>query len=133
MTDEWLTDEFGKRYRMQGNVRVYETLITVSGGISVPESQLAAYNRLKSAAAEREREQQKNAAPLKACPFKDGANPSCRADCLLRTKHGCSIVFLVDRAPTAAQAEGRSCPFNPYMCRGAGCELWRGGCALTAI
>ena len=131
--DEWLTDDSGKRYRMRGNVREYEMMITVGGGISIPESQLSAYNRGKAEAAEREREQQRKAVPLKACPFKTGANPSCRADCALRTAHGCSIVFLVDRAPTAAQAEGRSCPFNPYMCRGAGCELWRGGCALTAI
>ena len=56
--DEWLTDEFGKRYRMRGNVREYEMMITVGGGISIPESQLSAYNRGKAEAAERERKAQ---------------------------------------------------------------------------
>ena len=131
--DEWLTDEFGKRYRMRGNVREYEMQITVGGGITIPESQLDAYNRMKVETAEREREERRKAAPLKACPFKSSLSAACRADCMLRTEHGCSIVFLVDRAPLEAQPAGRSCPFNPYMCRGEGCELWSGGCVLTAI
>ena len=66
--DAWLTDEYGRRYKMVGNVREFEPTITVGGGISIPESQLSAYNRGKAEAAEREREQQRKAVPLKACP-----------------------------------------------------------------
>ncbi len=131
--DEWKVDEFGKRYRMQGNIREYETMITVDGGITIPESQLAAYNRMKAEAADLARAKQEKAVPMKACPFKNGMSTECRADCMLRTAHGCAIVYLVDRAPISAQPSGRSCPFNPNMCRGEGCELWSGGCVLTAI
>ncbi len=134
MNAEWLTDEQGRRFRWIGKgIKEYEMMVSVAGGISIPESQLEEYNRMRAEAARQEREKQQKAVPLKACPFKNGVDMACRADCMLRTVHGCAIVYLVDRAPTAAQASGKSCPFNPYMCRGEGCELWRSGCVLTAI
>ena len=131
--DEWLVDETGKRYRMRGNIKEYEMMVTVGDGISIPESRLAEYNRMKEKNAERQREDQRPAATMKSCPFKNGINATCRADCMLWTPHGCSIIYLVGHAPKMARTEGRSCPFNPYMCKGANCELWSNGCVFTAI
>ena len=123
---EWQTDQLGRRYRMIGNCKEYETMITVGGGITIPESQLAEYNSMKKETSKRPEEDKKE-----VCPFSAAIDKSCREDCALRVKVGCSIAFMVDRRPSC-QTAGKRCPINSQNCR-PDCALYKNGCVLTAI
>lgn len=117
---EWKTDEFGKRYRMIGNIKEYEMMIRVDGGFEIPESQLAAYNASKIK--EPPHEETKS---LGRCPFKNGLDTGCRSDCALYTDRGCKIVNKALKTETA----GKYCPFSPYPCS-TDCCLYDGGCTV---
>lgn len=124
MTDEWLTDEQGRRYRMIGPVKEYEPTIRING-VDIPKSELEARPRQAASPVK------VAAAPAPFCPFGSGLTNECRVSCALYTVHGCSIGYLVDRAPSV-DTQGKSCPFSPYKCR-PDCGLYHKGCALTAI
>ena len=129
--DEWQIDEQGRRFRMVGKVKEYEMTYRI-GGVEVPASQLEEFHRRN-----RETEAARRAAEIaepkitERCPFVSGAATTCKADCALRTAHGCALVYLIDRKP-ATTTTGRSCPFSPYRCTDD-CALNQGGCVLAAI
>lgn len=118
---EWKTDEFGKRYRMIGNIKEYEMMIRVDGGIEIPESQLAAYNANK-VKEERCHVVQES---FGRCPFKNGLATACRSDCALFDTKGCKFVIKLLKTDTA----GKSCPFSSYKCSKE-CRLYDGGCTV---
>ena len=127
--DEWKVDELGKRYRMIGNCKEYEP--TING---IPQSVFFASQRAQreQTEAERARQRAKPPAPQPRCPFSDGLNQNCAGKaCALHTAHGCSLAYLVDRAP-AVDTAGKRCPFSVYACTDR-CSLYKNGCVLTAI
>lgn len=126
---EWEVDEKGRRFRMVGPIREYEMTVSVDG-FEVPESELAEYNERKRAAAAPA--PAPAPAPAERCPFSSSLSGACNARCALRTAHGCSLAFLVDRAPSVDTA-GKKCPFSPYPCTER-CALYQQhGCVLTAF
>lgn len=133
---EWQIEEkTGKRYRMIGNVKEYEMLVTI-GGISVPESQVEAFNARNKAAAEARREAERKAAeeqpPQRNCPFKDGMHTTCTGEKCAFYFTGCTLAQI--GAP-ARDTAGRVCPFDRYghKCR-EDCALYNGGtCSIMRL
>lgn len=125
---EWQIDEQGRRFRMIGNVKEYEMTVHVDG-MEIPESELAEYNERKRAAAA---PTPAPAPTAESCPFAGGLAGDCNKRCALWTAHGCSLAFLVERAPSV-DTVGRKCPFSNYPCTER-CALYQQhGCVLTAI
>lgn len=137
---EWLEeiDPFTKavkRYRMVGNVKEYEMMVTIDG-CQVPESQVEAFNKRK-----KERQEQKQAElkaqqaqqPTYSCPFNgNGLNPVCRAaECAFFKDNNC-IIRQIKTDPM--QTEGKRCPVSMYNkpCNSK-CAFYNGGCILTGI
>ena len=119
-----------RRYRMVGNVKEYEMMVSVDG-TQVPLSELEDYNRRK-----REAEAARRAAPppppARQCPFSfTGVPGDCKRDnCALFDGEACTLAQIADKA--AKDTSGRKCPFNPYKCV-ARCALYKSGCTLTAL
>ncbi len=116
---EWLTDEFGRRYRMIGNTKEYEMMIRVEGGLEIPESQLEAYNAVKRQQRETPKQE------LGRCPFKNGLSTSCSADCALFSGNGCKLVNGAAKSETI----GKHCPFSSYQCAKE-CMFYQNGCSI---
>lgn len=132
---EWQTDSNGKRYRMIGNIKEYEMMVTI-GGINVPESQIEAHNaRMKEDSIKRRADENKAAAALPKvfCPFSEWMNTLCSGDNCALYFEGCTLAKNTSRAPIKETA-GLQCPINRYnaKCR-KDCALYRNGCTLTAI
>lgn len=131
---EWQEEEnrWGgvRRYRMIGNVKEYEMMVTVDG-IQIPQSEIEAYHRRK-----KEAEAAMRAAPPpppeKNCPFSFSGLPGkCKkTKCALFDGEACTLAHLA--ATAARDTSGRKCPFNPYPCE-AHCALYKTGCTLTAL
>ena len=126
-----------RRYRMIGNVKEYEMDVTVDG-ITIPQSQLAAYHERKKAAEQARKEAEKNAPPpppRKNCPLMDSLHTDCTQEkCALFLNGGCTLAQISDRPPAKA-TEGLQCPLSKYKskCR-TDCALFnKTGCTLTAI
>lgn len=132
----WQTDESGRRFRMIGDVKEYEMMVSVDG-IQVPQSELAAYYERKRAAEEAQREAERNRPappPPKNCPFRDGLTTACTGEACALYLKGCTLARLVNRPP-AKHTEGLQCPFSKYAskCR-TDCALYKEtGCTLTAV
>lgn len=127
--DEWKVDEHGKRYRMVGNIKEYE--LEING---MPQSVYLAIQKDHREREKAERERQIANPPElpPRCPFSNGLNQNCAGEaCALHTVHGCSLAYLVDRAP-AVDTAGKRCPFSAYPCTKR-CSLYKNGCVLTAI
>jgi hypothetical protein len=126
------------RFRMVGNVKEYEMMVTIDG-CQVPESQVEAFNKRKKERKEqREAERQKYAQeaakkPVYSCPFNhNGLNSTCRQkDCAFFNGKDC-VVREVGTDPTAS--EGKKCPIDIYnrVCN-SNCAFNKGGCILPGI
>lgn len=131
-TTEWQKDKYGKRFRMVGNIKEYETMVRLSGK-EVPESQVSEYNARNKAQTEAilKDENAKSAVPVKSCPFRTGLQQQCRDNCALHTINGCSLALIISRTPSA-DTSGKICPFGPYGCN-KNCSLYNNGCIFAAI
>lgn len=139
---EWEVDEHGKRFRRVGNIIEYEMMISVAGGIEIPESELDEYHRRQKEAEERRKaaalEELKNRPEPKSCPFSDGCNNTCKREgCPLFLKGKCAIAILADAHGTeqtdqTEQTQAAKCPFSIYG-RCNGCALFNNGCALVRL
>lgn len=139
---EWEVDEHGKRFRRVGNIIEYEMMISVAGGIEIPESELDEYHRRQKEAEERRKaaalEELKNRPEPKSCPFSDGCNNTCKREgCPLFLKGKCAIAILADAHGTeqtdqTEQTQAAKCPFSIYG-RCKGCALFNNGCALVRL
>ena len=119
-----------RRYRMIGNVKEYEMMVTVDG-IQIPQSELEDYHRRKKEA-EAARRAAPPPPPEKNCPFCFTGFPGkCKKEkCALYDGEACALAQLA--ATAARDTSGRKCPFNPYPCE-AHCALYKTGCTLTAL
>ena len=117
--DEWKTDEFGRKYRLIGNIKEYEMLVQTSNGI-VPESHLSEHNA-RMRATQQEITQKIHG----RCPFADGLKNECRSDCALYTERGCKVINKSLKTETV----GKHCPFSPYPCTND-CRLYNEGCTI---
>ena len=139
---EWEVDEHGKRFRRVGNIIEYEMMISVAGGIEIPESELEEYHRRQKEAEERRKaaamEELKNRPEPKSCPFSDGCNNTCKREgCPLFLKGKCAIAILADAHGTEQtdqtdQTQAAKCPFSIYG-RCKGCALFNNGCAVVRL
>lgn len=139
---EWEVDENGKRFRRVGNIIEYEMMISVAGGIEIPESELEEYNRRQKEAEEKRKaaamEELKNRPEPKSCPFSNGNNNTCqREKCSLFLKGKCAIAILADahgteQAEQTEQTQTTKCPFSIYV-RCQGCALYNKGCAIVRL
>ena len=136
---DWQIDPLtGKRFRMVGRIKEYETMIHTSGGI-VPESELAEHNKRQKEAEERRKaealEAAKNRPEPKSCPFATGCNTTCKREgCKIFLKGKCAIAFLADAhgADQTDQTQAAKCPFSVYG-RCKGCALYNNGCAIVRL
>ena len=124
-----------RRYRMIGNCKEYEMMVSVDG-ITIPQSQLEDYHRRKKAAEEARKEAEKNTPappPQRNCPFKDGMNTTCTGEKCAFYFTGCTLAQISDQPP-AKDTQGLQCPLSKYRakCR-EDCALYKNGCTLTAI
>lgn len=138
---EWQTDEHGRKYReIAPGHREYEMMISVSGGLEIPESELENYHRRQREAEEARRKQElekfQKTTPPKNCPFDTGCNNQCRRDkCALYVNNQCAIAIIADAQGVEVEqpATGKKCPFSIYghcdKCelnpRGKGCAIVR--------
>ena len=137
---EWEVDEHGKRFRRVGNIIEYEMMISVAGGIEIPESELGEYHRRQKEAEEKRKaaamEELKNRPEPKSCPFSDGCNNTCKREgCNIFLKGKCSIATIADASGVEieeAPAQNSKCPFSIYG-RCQGCALYNKGCAIVRI
>ena len=137
---EWEVDEHGKRFRRVGNIIEYEMMISVAGGIEIPESELGEYHRRQKEAEEKRKaaamEELKNRPEPKSCPFSDGCNNTCKREgCNIFLKGKCSIATIADASGVEieeAPAQNSKCPFSIYG-RCQGCALFHNGCALVRL
>ena len=139
---EWEVDENGKRFRRVGKAIEYEMMISVAGGIEIPESELEEYNRRQKEAEEKRKaaamEELKNRPEPKSCPFSSGNYNTCKREgCPLFLKGKCAIAILADAHGTeqtdqAEQTQATKCPFSIYG-RCKGCALFNNGCALVRL
>ena len=139
---EWEVDEHGKRFRRVGNIIEYEMMISVAGGIEIPESELGEYHRRQKEAEEKRKaaamEELKNRPEPKSCPFSDGCNNTCKREgCPLFLKGKCAIAILADvhgteQTDQAEQTQATKCPFSIYG-RCKGCALFNNGCAVVRL
>ncbi len=114
------------------SMKEFETMVTLSNGESVQQSQLADFNARNAAAMERYRRMEAAQPRAEFCPFSSALNPVCRGDeCALHVKDGCSLKALFNRH-SAQQTEGKRCPFNGNPCT-TRCAMSAEGCALTNI
>ena len=139
---EWEVDENGKRFRRVGKAIEYEMMISVAGGIEIPESELEEYNRRQKEAEEKRKaaamEELKNRPEPKSCPFSNGNYNTCKREgCTLFLKGECAIAILADAHGTeqtdqTEQTQAAKCPFSIYG-RCKGCALFNNGCALVRL
>lgn len=139
---EWQVDEHGKRFRRVGNAIEYEMMISVAGGIEIPESELDEYHRRQKEAEEKRKaaalEELKNRPEPKSCPFSNGNYNTCKREkCSLFIKGKCAIAVLADAHGTeqtdqTEQTQATKCPFSIYG-RCKGCALFNNGCALVRL
>jgi hypothetical protein len=126
---EWQTDENGRRFRWEGNIKSYEMMVSI-GGTMVPESQVEEFNARNKAAIEArvkaDQEAARRAPHRGRCPFSSGIVQTCTDKCALCTPDGCGLVHR--KAPGATA--GKSCPFSAYSCT-TDCELYNNGCRLV--
>ena len=118
------------RFRMNGPIKEYEAQVVIDG-VSIPESEVEAYNA-------RKREQERQAVeamkanlqpPRKTCPFSQALDPVCLGDkCAMFAPGGCTLSRI---AAASRNTAGLRCPFNPYPCRES-CALYKGGCTYAA-
>lgn len=139
MDNEWKIDEHGNRYREFGNGhREYEMMVRVSGGIEIPQSQLADYNRRQKEAEKRRKaaalEEMKKRPEPKSCPFQNGLNTTCRREgCMIFLDGKCSLAIIADSHGADHPIEkGKKCPLSPYS-RCDSCALNNGGCAFVRL
>ena len=137
---EWEVDEDGKRFRRVGNIIEYEMMISVAGGIEIPESELGEYHRRQKEAEEKRKaaalEELKNRPEPKSCPLSDSCNNTCKREgCNIFLKGKCSIATIADASGVEieeAPAQNSKCPFSIYG-RCQGCALYNKGCAIVRI
>ncbi|MBE7008422.1 MAG: hypothetical protein E7422_04655 [Ruminococcaceae bacterium] len=120
-----------RRFRMVGNVKEYEMMVSVDG-MQIPESELEDYHRHKKEREAAAAELRKAAPPTRqlACPFGGGGHSCAREKCALFTGDGCTLAQITTGG--TGSTAGKSCPFSPYPCRND-CGLYKNGCVLTAI
>ena len=111
----------------------FETMVIMSGGESVPQSELADFNARNKAAVERYRMMEAAQPRAEFCPFSSALTPVCRGDeCALHIKGGCSLKALFNRQ-SAQPTEGKRCPFSGHLCTTRCAMAANGGCVLTNI
>lgn len=133
---EWQTEKnsYGgvRRYRMNGNIKEYEMMVTIDG-IPIPESEVSAYHERKRAAEQAKMEAEKKRptpSPIKQCPFVQALDTTCK-------REKCALYMGADRCAMARASHatrntaGLRCPFTSTACR-ADCAIYKGGCTLTA-
>lgn len=133
---EWQTEvnPYGgvRRYRMIGNCKEYEMMVTVDG-MRIPQSEVKAYHERKRQreAAQRIQATQIQQPPPQNCPFTSGLNTDCRREKCALFLDGCTLAKIGNRQP-AKDTKGLQCPFNHCSCNEQ-CALYKGGCTLTAV
>ena len=121
-----------QRFRMVGNIKEYEMMVTVDG-IQMPQSQVSEYHRRKREM--QEQQKQKAVASVtefspKTCPFKLGTNAmntQCSQDCSCFTDGCC--VFAISHIRPTQDTRGRKCPIIGRECVQK-CALYDAGCKL---
>ena len=134
---EWEVDEHGKRFRRVGKAIEYEMMISVAGGVEIPESEIDEYHRRQKEAEERRKaaalEELKNRPEPKSCPFSSGNYNTCKREkCGLFLNGACAISTIADATGAEVSTNGKSCPFSPSANCGD-CALNNHGCALVRI
>ena len=126
---EWQTevDSYGavRRYRMIGNTKEYEPVITING-MEVPESQLEAFHKVRAEAKEKEPRKEAISTTVKRCPFLHGYNTVCKTDCVFRNSTRCSLCR--PRTENTQDTVGAFCPFCG-TCK-KDCAAYDGGCTF---
>ena len=119
---EWQRDEWGRRFRMVGNIKEYEMMVTIDGH-SIPESCVEEYNRQKAAALNKTAKTVDNG---KMCPFKrarNGLSYGCKTNCPF-WDDGC--VF--GSGSAASDTAGEFCPVCGICYKE--CALYDRGCTM---
>ena len=133
---EWQIEEgTGKRYRMIGNIKEYEMMVTIAG-VEVPQSEVEEFNRRRKAAEERRRAEENEALknkPSWSCPLLDGTSATCRGGSCAWYDGRCAMEKALT-CPPIRETKGKTCPLNRYRAPcSERCVLYAGGCKLTGI
>ena len=133
---EWQTEvnAYGgvRRYRMIGNCKEYEMMVTVDG-MQIPQSELSAYHERKRQQEEARKlqEAKEKPRPLPDCPFSSGMDQRCKGEKCAIYMDGCTLAR-IGKGKATKDTQGAKCPFNGYTCNKS-CALYVGGCTLTAV
>lgn len=88
-TDNWLLDKDGRRYRINGKIREYETMVRIDG-LEIPQSELANYHKEKNT---RAGVVYNSPGLQKVCPFnRAGHDPRCKGALCAWWNEGCAIL-----------------------------------------
>ena len=123
-----------RRFRwIAPGAKEYETMVTVAGGIEIPQSELEDYHRRQA------EQKQQLAATVKAspetgriCPFKAGRNQmktDCKRDCPFYADTAC-ILAITSTQPTQ-DTQGRYCPIAGRCM--PSCAMYAGGCRFIEL
>lgn len=134
MNGEWLQDEHGRYYRMDGKIKEYRpTLVTTHGTLFADEAtaqiqkdKQQEYNRLAEI-----RKKQNVISTGKFCPFRrmqQKLHCDCKRNCEFYRETSC--VFSGNQVVQVEK--GGFCPIAG-TCEGDLCSLYSGGCTLTGI
>ena len=127
----WQTDEFGRRFRMIGGIRDFESTIRIDG-IEVPESQLEAFHKARAEDKKKELDRARKktiSAPVRLCPFKrakNALNLNCVSDCSFYDG-GCSL----SRSAATRETAGLFCPICNKCFEQ--CAIYNHGCTMIHI
>jgi len=129
---EWLTDEQGKRYRMVGKCKEYETIISTSFG-DIPESQLEERTKAMQESTQRYYEalRRKQAEPKRSCPFVEALDNSCKKDdCAMYQDNKCGL--LQTGFKSGSNTKSKFCPLSKGRCTDT-CTFYNDGCLVPDI
>lgn len=135
-TGEWQPDpESGLLCRKVGNTIEYETVYNING-FSVPQSQLADFNKRMKEADEKYKEEQREAMqkpPMPLCPFRYAMTDACKGPQCALYADGCTLARMF-KGKAGRDTKGLKCPV--CVCDGVcreDCVLFDGGCKITSI
>lgn len=129
----WKVDENGRRYRMVGNTKEYEMMVSIDGH-EIPASMVNEYHERKREALSKKTAPAPIIAPStedKRCPFrvsKNGIKTACDKDCAFY-RDGC--IFTKIGIVPQTDTKGAYCPMA-RICTES-CMMYDHGCRLISI